>query len=254
MSSGPSTFSHCYPRAGALGYLGTIWTHPGSRRSAAVWGCAVPSSPLGCCKHFYPFLDFLHPSTGELSPWAAWHRYCSKCKAEENKNQERFTFTTAKLFKPNKFVLSLLSGKAFQNALLFQAVVTCLLTCAQGQAPRRNNNTRTFSEKPSINRMLSTCLRLGMCSNPSPKSTTLKHSGESILEPASNWFSRAISWDLKHVLKCSARQGPKSHWVSWASASPFLIKFHFYSRKKSAHKQLIRAFSGLLISMGQRTC
>lgn len=91
--------------------------------------------------------------------------------------------------------------------------------------------------------MLGTCLRLSMCLNPSPKSTTLKHSGESILEPASNWFSRDISWDLKHVLKCPARQGPRSHWVSWVSVSPFLIKFHFYSRKKKSHKQLIRAFS-----------
>lgn len=60
--------------------------------------------------------------------------------------QEKFTFASAKIFKPNKFVLNLLSGKALQNALLFQTVVMCLLTCAQGQIPKRNNDTSTFLE------------------------------------------------------------------------------------------------------------
>lgn len=39
------------------------------------------------------------------------------------------------------------SGKSIAKSLPFQTVM-CLLTCAQGQAPRRNNDTSTFSEKP----------------------------------------------------------------------------------------------------------
>lgn len=129
MSPGPST-STSYPRAGVLGYLGTISLYVESR--------------------------------------GKW-------------KQENLILPRAKILNPNTFVLNLLSGKALQNTLLFQTVVMGLLPRARGQAPRRNDDTSTSSEKPSISKTLpGTCSILGMCLSlaPTPQPPAAR-SGES---------------------------------------------------------------------------